>query len=344
MLKRIIRIMATAVGCALLLAGCSLGLDPAGEAISFQAGSKLLSDDAKQTTKGDILDGEIFATGSTFCVFGSYYSGETENEIFDGTVVTKQAGGAWTYDNPKLWIWNSTGDHYDFVAVSPSGIDSERMNVAGNIAVSTAYDIGEDDYDLLATTYRRRGNVINPKDIVDMRFTHMVNAVGVVVINNSETKAVTIDAVKFKNLTVCGDAKVTLDAAGNTNLSWINTERNSSETRIKLPDEDLDPGQRYETGYEPMIPQRLDQAVGASPVEENMPRLLITFTPDGLAQTTAEITLKNIERSDGTPITTWEMGVKYTYYISMRLDGGVLVSIETTAWDPVEAETPGLLI
>ena len=59
----------------------------------------------------------------------------------------------------------------------------------------------------------------------------------------------------------------------------------------------------------------------------------------------AEISLKDIcPRGDDTPITSWERGVKYTYEISMRLDGGVLVNVVTTDWDTVEAETPGLLI
>nr|MCR5519066.1 hypothetical protein [Bacteroidales bacterium] len=101
---------------------------------------------------------------------------------------------------------------------------------------------------------------------------------------------------------------------------------------------------RYECAYDFMIPQQLDQAVGSGSDEANMPRLLLTYTPEGGSQSTADICLKNIPRQDDTAITSWEMGVKYVYYVSMRLDGGLLVSIVTTAWDDVEAETPGLLI
>jgi hypothetical protein len=75
-----------------------------------------------------------------------------------------------------------------------------------------------------------------------------------------------------------------------------------------------------------------------------MPALLITYTPEGGVQKTAVISLKGIQRQDGTPITSWETGVKYTYYVTMRLDGGLLVKITTTGWDTVEAETPGLVI
>ena len=38
------------------------------------------------------------------------------------------------------------------------------------------------------------------------------------------------------------------------------------------------------------------------------------------------------------------MGIKYTYNVVIRLDGDVLISVVTTEWDDVVAETPGLLI
>ena len=67
MLNRIIRIMATAAACALLLAGCSLRLDDpaqiAGGSISFNAGSALLLDDAKLTKTGTLKTGTSFTTG-----------------------------------------------------------------------------------------------------------------------------------------------------------------------------------------------------------------------------------------------------------------------------------------
>ena len=70
----------------------------------------------------------------------------------------------------------------------------------------------------------------------------------------------------------------------------------------------------------------------------------IHYTPQGGVSSTANILLKDVKRQDNTSITSWEPGVKYNYFVSMRLDGGVLVSIVTTAWDEVEAQTPGLLI
>jgi hypothetical protein len=93
-----------------------------------------------------------------------------------------------------------------------------------------------------------------------------------------------------------------------------------------------------------MIPQSLDQAAAAGSGDAHKPKLLLTYKPGSGASKTATITLKDVPKADTTPLTSWEIGHKYTYFISMRLDGGLLVSISTTAWDDVEAETPGLLI
>ena len=43
-------------------------------------------------------------------------------------------------------------------------------------------------------------------------------------------------------------------------------------------------------------------------------------------------------------ITSWESGVKYRYILEMRIGVGVVVTVKTTPWDVVEAETPGLMI
>ncbi len=340
--SRIIRITAAFL-LTLLIAGCAKMSDPTPEQkISFGAGSLLLNNDAE--TKGDIKEGTDFSEGDAFTVYGSHHTSESESMVFDGETVTKGSSG-WTYDNPRSWSWVSTSDWYDFEAVYPAGKGTSRMNISGNLSLSTRYDITEgDNYDLMAAALRRKGNVLNPTAIVEMEFSHMTSAVGVVIINNSAENSVTINSYEFKNLMVCGDMKVTLDNVGEPLTSWINTERNSSSVMQSSPSETVLPGERYTGGFDMMIPQRLDQAVGSGSLEENMPALLITYTPEGGVQKTAVISLKGIQRQDGTPITSWETGVKYTYYVTMRLDGGLLVKITTTGWDTVEAETPGLVI
>ena len=333
-----------AVFATLFAAGCVKTLDPAsGDArIRFDAGSALLRDDA--TSKASLKEGVTFANGDVITVFGTHTSGSEQTLVFDGVDVRKETF-AWTYSPARSWEWLSTGDYYDFAAVWPSGKGTARMNVSGNLAISTHYDLMEgDNYDLMAATNRRRGNVMNPSDTVRLSFNHMNSAVQVVVINSSDTKAVNIDSVKFKNLMVCGDAKVTLDNFGESLLSWINTERNRAEVCKTEIDSTVAAGARCACGHDLMIPQRLDQAAAAGGLDADMPTLILKYTPAGAVQSTANILLKGVKRQDGTEITSWEPGVRYVYYVTMRLDGGVLVSIVTTAWDDVEMETPGLLI
>ena len=344
MLKRVTFITAAAL-LALLTAGCVKTLDSApgrNEAIRFGAGSSLLLEDG--LTRAEIREGASFSNGDAFTVFGTRNSGDSQSTIFNGVEVTKGSFG-WTYPSPKFWYWTSSSDYYDFVAVWPSGKGTEKMDISGNLAVSTHYDImAGDNYDMMAAVNRRRGNVSNPSDTVRMSFSHLGCAVRVVVINNSENKDVTLDSVKFKNLVVCGDAKVSLDLYGQPSLSWINTERNPADVFKTEMDMGVPHGTRDSSSFFVMIPQRLDQAATSVSTDENMPRLILKYTPQGVVQSTANICLKDVTRQDGTVITSWETGVKYTYYVNMRLDGGALVSIVTTAWDPVDAETPGLLI
>lgn len=346
----IIRITAAAAG-ALLLAGCSARLDrPGSGEIRFEAGSALLRDDA---TKADaIKEGSSFTPGvDAIAVFGVRNTSESDEIIFNNQEVSLTSSG-WQYTPPKSWNWVGAS-HYDFLAVYPYSAGAARMSIAGNIAVSANYNMaGGDTPDLMAAGYRRRNNVQNPNAVVALEFQHLTSAVQVVVRNSSDSKSVTVDSWHFKNLTVSGDAKVTLDNFGTMLPSWINTERSTAdvkETVVPEGNKVVNAKSSYAGAPNLMIPQRLDQAAGMGGLEADMPKLLLTFTPQGGSQTTVSLTLKDIEREDGTPITSWEMGTKYVYYISMRLDGGVLVTVVTTRWDEdpyeiIEAETPGILV
>ena len=349
MLNGIIRIAAVLL--TLLLAGCSKTFDPTpgqNNSICFGAGSMLLRDD--EPTRAGLK--ESFEATDTFIVYGDRTLSGVTSTLFDGVTVTAYGGPViWRYSPVKSWVWTSTSDHYDFVAISPAGRQTSRMDIPGNLAVSTHIDItrAADNCDLLGATYRRNGNVSNPQDTVRLSFMHLTSAVEVVVSNSSSTNSVSLDSVKFRNLMVCGDAKMTSDLYNNPSPSWINTERNSQSVRgtgWTGDDASIAAGDTLRKPIDFMIPQRLDQAVGSGGLEANMPRLIIKYTPQGQSQKEAEKVLKDIvSDADGvTPITSWVMGKKYTYYISMRLDGGVLVRVVTTDWETIDAETPGLLI
>ncbi len=355
MFKRV-TFLTAAVSLTLLLAGCGGTLGPAPEQtqIRFEAGSMLLLPDDASATKATLSD--IFTDGSTFAVFGEKVNSGVASVVFGGTngvtVTASDTDGdpatptAWSYSPSRSWQWESTGDWYDFVAVSPASAGPTRMAIAGNLAVSAHYDITTQDTDLLGAAYRRRGNVVNPNGTVQMDFNHLGSAVRVKVLNNSASTGVSVDRIKFRNLVVEGDAKITLDQYGSPEMSWINTERNTADVRILEPAASVTAGNSYESPFWVMIPQRLDQAAAAGGLAADMPVLDLLYTPAGSVQKTAAITLKDIcPRDSDTPITSWAMGSKYTYEISMRLDGGVIVNITTTDWgEAIEAETPGLLI
>ena len=350
MLNRIIRM--AAVACTLsILAGCTAKLDPAEEgAISFSAWSPLLRDDAstKATTESFVSNDD------TFSVFGEKISAGTHTDVFIGTVVGheyQEDGGivvkdSWSYTPVKSWSWSSLSDYYDFVAVSPANIGTVKEDAVGNLSVTTHYDYdntseaapaGGDKYDILGSTYRRSGSdQATRQDRVSFAFSHMGSAVAIKIINNSTSADVTLNYLQFQNLVVSADAKVSLDNYGSTVLRWANLMPSSKEVRRLSPGKTINHGNNWTSEFQIMIPQNLTYYE---------PKLLLNYTVAGTTtDPDVEIPLNGIERDDGTPITSWEIGVKYIYIISMRLDGGLLVTVTTTPWDSVEAETPGILI
>ena len=348
--NRIIRIAAAA--CTLLLAGCARTLDPVETdgAIRFTAGSPLLREDANTKTTTD----SFVSNDDTFAIFGERVSAGVHTEVFNGTTVNhtyEKVGNlvtkdVWRYTPIKVWAWISMSDYYDFVAVSPAGIGTTKEDAVGNLSVTTHYDFdnpsgdapaGGDKYDILAATYRRNGTEWDRRhDIVSLAFSHMGSAVAIRITNNSTSANVTLNYLQFKNLVVSAEAKVSLDNYGNPFLRWANLTPSAKEVRRLSPGESIAHGNDWTSDFQIMIPQNLTYYE---------PKLLLNYT---VGETTTnpdiEIPLYGIERADGTPINSWEIGVKYIYNISMRLDGGLLVTVTTTPWDSVEGETPGILL
>lgn len=356
MFFRIIRIAAAVAVALALLAGCvrtdDLTPEADGTPIDFGAGSYLLRNDA--TTKG--LTEDFTSNNDTFAVFGEKVTvNDVHTPVFDGvTVYHKYETDAedrvvedeWYYASTRCWQWTSQSDRYDFVAVSPANVGSVKEETMGNLSVSTHYDYNDpnddnDVYDILAATYRRTGTNWNRRcDMVELTFSHMGSAVCVVVANTSSTRRITVTSIYYKNLVVSADAKVSLNSNGQTELRWTNRTPSADTVRklTKNPATTIVPQARYEGGaYQIMIPQDLTLYNAA---------LYLTYKVDeGPEETSEPIYLSSIQRTDGTPITSWEIGYKYTYDVSIRLDGGLLVTVTTTPWDePVQGETPGILI
>ena len=366
MLRRIIRIVVPALVALSLLGGCvrleerSSNALPQ-EAISFSAGSLLMLDDDVPTRAGDeceLKEGDFVAEEDAIAVYGARYANGLKTVEFDGTIVSKLSVG-WDYSPHKSWNWHTDGDYYDFIGAYPSaGIGTSRMEIPGNLAISTPYSLVSatpDSYDLLYAAQRRFGNESNRQRTVELAFSHMLSAVQVIVTDDSKSTALTVDSYEFQHVIASASAKVTMDAFGIPEFSWINIMRNNSIARghydidAALTGKDYAGPHKYESPFSLFIPDDLSNTSDGSDNEDKMPHLILRFTPDGEAQREERILLRDVQNGDPmlggtTPIDSWRPGVKYIYNISIRLDGGVEVTVITTEWESLEAETPGILI
>ena len=355
MVKRFIRIAAAALAALSLAGGCARTADPSAdqaprEPIRIDAGSLLLQDDGALTKAGDdcvLKEGDFVAGQDAIAVYATRQGNGSQTLVFDGTVVSKNTGG-WVYEPLKLWDWQTEGDQYDFIGVYPaSGVQTSRTVSAGTLALVTPYSLlsPADTYDLLYAVTRRLGNESNRHRTVELAFKHMLSAVRVVVHDDSGHAGFSVDSYEFRHLVVAGSAKATLDAFGAPVFSWIDVMRNASAVRSRteigaaLVGEKEEGAHEYAGPFDLFIPGDLADTSDGSDNPERMPHLVLKYTPDGDVQQTADILLKDIPG-----ITRWEPGVKYTYHINIRLDGGVIVTVITTEWDDAEAETPGLII
>ena len=352
MLHRIIRIaVPVAAALALLLEGGCVRTDvlepTEGTPIAFSAGNKLLRDDAttKSTTDGFTVDGE------SFVVFGEKVTAsETHSTVFNGVTVSHtylQNVDEWGYTTPRFWAWTSQSDRYDFVAVYPAGLSTVKEQSAGNITVSTHYDYASNKEDLLAAVYRRTGaDWASRYNSVPLTFHHMGSAVAVTVKNTSSNTNITVTSIYYKNLVVRADAKVSPDVYGDAFLRWANPGFSEEDEIVRKLSKDenpttITPQTEYTGEYQIMIPQDLDMYEGY----EGHLYLTYKVGDNPNLVTSDPIPLAGIKRADGTAITSWRIGYKYTYTVSVRLDGGLLVTVTTTPWDePVQGETPGILI
>lgn len=380
--KSIILLAAT-LFTALFTEGCNRTISPEnaanGNAIAFRAGIELIHSDG--TTKA-LNTNTSFSSGDKFQVFGRR-TGEGRNtriffkddsadpsQNFQSVTVTNN-GSEWIYSPLSYWYWVNESNYYDFIAVNPYDTPSERMmeggeDIPGYMAVKSKYSIASDDYDLLMAATRRSGHIQNRTAPVDLVFNHMLCAVKIVVINESTTTNLTLTSIGFDNIIQSAYAKMTIDAEGVPEYYWIDSQRTNAAVSVFSGSETLttsEPNNSYATSFELLIPGDLTDTIDGTLAPEEgdqeyasklaaydnkIPHLNIGFTFSGAGgYTPPPIMLKDIQRTKyGTddPISVWEPGIRYTYYISIRLDGDIIVRVVTTEWDDIEAETPGLLI
>ena len=323
-------------------------------------------------TKSSTLNtASTFADGEEFRVYGRRHGEGRNTRVLgnEGSLVTwDETHDKWVYSPTSYWYWVNQSNYYDFLAVypDPDG-DSERMtdgagnDIPGNLAIQMPYSITlngsgvlQPGTDLLMAGTRRTGaNAATRTDKVPLTFQHVLSAVKVVVTNESDAKTLTLNSIKFDNLIHSAKAKVTIDATGLPEFSWIDTQRKSDEVTVytNTSDPALTTSSRTfdPATYDLLIPADLTVAIDGSlnPDDDKLPHLIVNFTPDGESALERSIVLTDVQKSryaTDEPLLEWEPGLKYTYNISIRVDGGVRVTVITTEWEDITAETPGLLI
>ncbi len=352
MQKRIIRIATALAGCILSATGCIRegSLDTAREAIRFTAGSTLLRDDVPSTKFGTLVEGASFQSGSNFLLYGRRNTGAL---IFNAREISL-SGSIWQYDSPEHWEWSSSGDYYDFLALylgdlsdaKRTGIPTPSCDTGTPLSASVSYDPSQDQYDLMLAGKRRAYDDPEGRtSAVHLTFKHMLCAVRVDVKNGSAEKGFTFNSYHFENLISRGIASVSAlyDQGCNATYAWSGTSRLATPIGGATSSYMINPGNTYGVGsYDLMIPQNHEGKLG----QDGYPVLVIEYTPAGGSATSAVVLLKEIAPEDDPahPILGWVEGNIYSYTIEINLDGGVQVHVTTTPWDPVAAETPGLLL
>lgn len=322
-----------------LLAGCTARLDSVEKGtISFTAtGSPLLRDDAN--TKGGVIKTE-FVNNDQFYVYGTKNTSGVFSTVFNGTVVSFN-GTSWNYS--PLRFWDSNASNYDFLAVT----GSSSISQTNPLTIALGYSAVDAQYDLMAACHTRPAN---NTAVVDFLFHHMLSAVDVTVYNDSPALDITLLSYGFRHIFTYGS--LTVEAEGNSpNVSW-NPQSDATNTILGSnpePDAQLPCVSEGVSSFYPataitdlMVPQSLEVHGTA------VPSLVLEYQYlDGVTPVTVSsvIALSEIKMFGADQyITEWVPGTRYHYEIHIRMGGGIRIHVTTSAWDVVNAETPGLTI
>lgn len=329
--------------------GCSKEDNPKEPAesypIDFVFRTPLLDTGTRATLKDEFAEDDVIKV----------YGDRNGTSVFNGQSVTRGAT-SWSYEPLKYWNWTGDTDKYCFLAVYPGSatVNAEAYN--NHISERVVYDYtpGEssDQYDLMMAGAIRNFTDPERNAAVQLVFKHMTSAVKVTFTNKSTAKNVTINSYKFKYLSTSGTAHTFINAEGSAYSviqHWDEVENGFSTADNVNGHSDLSQllaaysgsgsYPSYEGTADLFVPQDLN-------FDENYPAtLVVKYTPQDSSEKTAEIILKDALDSHEAAFTSqWQMGNKYTYNITFNFDGGIVVTVITSDWDTIEAETPGLLL
>ncbi len=263
MLNRIIRIMATAAACALLLAGCSLRLDdPAlemaqetGVTINFDAGSALLLNDAKQTKAAYYDD-------TSFGVFAFKQSGGNWSQLaskkwkpnFMFNQAVHHSSGVYTYAPTRFWP-DPTVNKLTFWAYSPYDANADLLVSGGTANAYASNSIGLPDIrftadgqtDLLYSDVEADQTSATNYGEVHFDFNHALALVDLKAekVDENGLYEVTLKCLSFKGIYATGILKnSTTSPASPANPAWSWYSYSGSRQDLPVweddPDDDSD--------------------------------------------------------------------------------------------------------
>lgn len=275
-----------------------------------------------------VIDGENFADGSSFCVWGWRQLG-TDGipvNVFDKTPVT-YSGGKWEYEGKRYWVPEYT---YDFYAVYPefpaAGAEGQTTaaSVASNGAITvTGFDCsktGTEAVDLM--TASKTGihyTEEQPVQPVPLVFSHELSRLKFTVM--SEGSRVQIEQISIVNVGYKGTF-ISPD-------SWTVTEFSTESTPFSRTMFEVNPG---ETGVDVfgdilLLPATADQLKNA--------KLKLTYRYE-YNGTTGKLLSKKI--SLATPaVQSWDKGQSYNYKLSIPVQSEDLkLNVTVLPWNKNE--------
>lgn len=258
---------------------------------------------------------------SAFNVWGWHSDGATTTNIFDATLVSRDAG--WNYtDGVRYW---QTGKTYDFYALHPSAFpDGMTAAVSENGTITvTGFDCsatGADAIDLM--TASKTGIIYQANETpqpVALKFSHELAKIDVIIQAMLSVKVRIID-VKIYGISTSGN--FTLNTTNNTRI-WdeLQTAVSSTDTPYSNTTEtelDGDGTTNQIAAFSELllIPQSIRTAM-----------LSITYQRDGeTTPTTKEIALNR-------QTSAWNAGNTYRYTLLIETDNITFSGFSVEQWD-----------
>lgn len=236
-----------------------------------------------------------------FQVWG-WYGGDgtaAPNNVFDGTVVYKDAG--WNYtDGVRYWM---AGKTYNFYAVYPTDVKA-NVSSEGTITV-TNFDCsktGTEAVDLMtATATGITYTAEQTPQPVAMKFSHLLSKVNIVA--TVEGGNATVTKIVFAGMATSGDYSST--------GVWNNTQKSNftKETDQILNAEGIDL-----LGDMLLIPQDVSGFT-----------VTVDYTMDSKEQFSKTVTLP-------TAISQWQAGQSYKYTLTFKGDN-IIFTVNVAAWN-----------